>query len=46
MAVVEEVYPDEKGIVRHVTVRTTNGKFKRDVRQLCLLEGVDEERQC
>jgi hypothetical protein len=46
MAVVEEVYPDEKGIVRHVTVRTTNGKFKRDVRQLCLLEGVDVERQC
>jgi hypothetical protein len=46
MAVVEEVYPDEKGIVRHVTVRTTRGKCKRDVRQLCLLEGVDEGKEC
>ena len=46
MVVVEEVYPDEKGIVQHVTIRTTRGKFKRDVRQLCLLEGVDEGKEC
>ncbi|XP_028412569.1 uncharacterized protein LOC114535461 [Dendronephthya gigantea] len=39
MAVVKEVFPDEKGIVRHVRVRTTGGTFKRDVRKLCLLEG-------
>lgn len=43
MAVVEEVYPDDKGIVRHVMVRTAGGRFKRDARKLCLLEGVDEQ---
>jgi transposase InsO family protein len=43
MAVVEEVFPDNRGIVRHVTVRTASGKFKRDVCKLCLLEGSDEE---
>ena len=43
MAVVEEVFPDNRGIVRHVTVRTAGGKFKRDVCKLCLLEGSDEE---
>ena len=38
MAIVEEVFPDEKGIVRRVVVRTRIGRFKRDVRKLCMLE--------
>ena len=42
MAIVEEVFPDEKGVVRQVTVRTANGRLKRDIRKLCLLEGVEE----
>ena len=38
MAIVEEVFPDEHGTVRQVNVRTNNGKFKRDIRKLCMLE--------
>ena len=42
MAIVEEVFPDEKGVLRQVTVRTANGRLKRDICKLCLLEGVEE----
>ena len=38
MAIVEEVLPDEHGTVRQVIARTRSGKFKRDVRNLCMLE--------
>ena len=38
MAIVEEVFPDERGSVRQVVVRTRNGKFRRDVFKLCMLE--------
>ena len=38
IAIVEEVFPDERGSVRQVVVRTRNGKFRRDVRKLCMLE--------
>lgn len=41
MALVHEVYPDEFGVVRHVTVRKADGMLKRDVRKLCLLEGAE-----
>jgi hypothetical protein len=37
-AVVEEVFKSEDGYVREAMVRTVNGTFRRDVRQLCLLE--------
>ena len=38
IAIVAEVLPDEHGTVRQVIVRTNNGKFKRDIRKLCMLE--------
>jgi hypothetical protein len=39
IAVVTETFPDEKGHVRQVTIRTANQSFnRRDVRKLCLLE--------
>jgi hypothetical protein len=38
MAIVEEIFPDERGTVRQVMVRTSSGKFRRDVRKLCMLE--------
>ena len=38
MAIVEEVFPDEHGTVRQVIIRTRSGKFRRDVRKLCMLE--------
>jgi hypothetical protein len=38
MAIVEEVFPDEHGAVRQVIIRTRSGKFRRDVRKLCMLE--------
>ena len=44
LGVVEEVFSDEKGIVQRVMVRTANGNFRRDARQLCLLEGEVERR--
>ena len=37
-ALVEQVFPDSEGVVRCVTVRTSDGVYQRDVRKLCLLE--------
>ena len=37
-AIVEQTFPDEKGYVRDVIVRTANSCYRRDVRKLCLLE--------
>ena len=37
-ALVEETLPDSDGVVRQVFVRSANGVFRRDIRQLCLLE--------
>ena len=39
--VISTVYPDKKGIVRQVCVRTRNGYFDRDIRKVCLLESAD-----
>ena len=41
MALVE-VFPDGNGYVREASVRTRHAVFRRNVRQLCLLEGVEE----
>lgn len=38
-AVVEEVFPDKYGHVRHVVVKTKTARLRCDVRKLCLLEG-------
>ena len=39
-AIVVEVLPDNKGLVRRVCVRTADGSIlRRDIRKLCLLEG-------
>ncbi len=38
LGVMEEVFPDEKGIVRHVMVRMANGNFRRDV---VIVSGLD-----
>ena len=40
MGLIEEVFPDSKGYVRHVKVKTAASVYKRDIRKLCLLEGV------
>ena len=40
--IVQEVFPDRNGNVRQVTVRTATSVLRRDVRKLCLLEGVSE----
>ena len=40
-ALVEETYPDSDEIVRRVLVRTTHGRFLRDVHKLSLLAGSD-----
>ena len=47
MAIVEEVFPDEHGTVRQVIIRTRSGKFRRDVRKLCMLEEtkIDGEQE-
>ena len=37
-ALVTEVFPDADSVVRRVTVKTANGTYQRDVRQICLLE--------
>jgi hypothetical protein len=37
-AIVEETFPDSDDVVRRVTVRTTDGVYRRDVRKLCMLE--------
>ena len=41
LAVVQEIYPDSRGIVRHVMVRKADGLLKRDVRKLCLWEAAE-----
>ena len=38
--IVESTFPGADSKVRQVTVRTTQGLIKRDVRSLCLLEGA------
>ena len=35
---IQEVYPDEDGVVRRVSVRTAAGTYQRDIRKLCMLE--------
>ena len=35
-----ETYPDKKGIVRQVKLRTADGFLLRDVRKICFLEGL------
>ena len=40
MGLIEEVFPDSHGHVRHVKVRTATSVYTRDIRKLCLLEGV------
>ena len=39
-AIVEEVMPDYNNLIRRVRVRTTESTIIRDIRKLCLLEGV------
>ena len=39
---VTAVHPSTDGIVRKVTLKTKAGEVLRDIRRLCLLEGVDE----
>ena len=38
--IVQEVFPDRNGTVRQVTVKTATSVLRRDIRKLCLLEGV------
>ena len=38
--IVREVFPDRHGTVRQVTVKTATSILRRDIRKLCLLEGV------
>ena len=42
MGIVTEVFTQDDGLVRDVTVKTSKGLFRRDVRKLCLLEGADD----
>ncbi|CAH8286509.1 unnamed protein product [Schistosoma turkestanicum] len=44
-AVVTDIQEGTDGLVRKVTLRTANGIVRRDVRQLCKLEGEVEESQ-
>jgi hypothetical protein len=37
VGIVTEVYPDGKGVVRQVTVKTDSSEYKRPVTKLCLL---------
>jgi hypothetical protein len=37
-AIVEQVFPNEKGYVQEVIVRTAKFCYRRDIRKLCLLE--------
>lgn len=41
MGIIEEVFPDSKGFIRRVKVRTVASIYTRDIRKLCLLEGVN-----
>ena len=45
MGLIEECQVDSDELVRTVIVRTINGIFKRDVRKICLLEGVDDDME-
>lgn len=38
-AIIESVHQGTDGLVRDVTVRTATGSMRRDIRQLCRLEG-------
>ena len=38
--IVQEVFRDRHGTVRQVTVKTATLVLRRDIRKLCLLEGV------
>lgn len=40
MGLIEEVFPDSHGHLRNVKVRTATSVYTRDIRKLCLLEGV------
>ena len=42
MGIVTEVFTQDDGLVRDVTMKTSKGLFRRDVRKLCLLEGADD----
>ena len=42
--IVQDVFPDKYGTVRHVLVKKASPILRRDVRKLCLLEGtLDKE---
>ena len=36
--IIQKVFPDHHGVVRHVAVRTATANLRRDVRKLCLFE--------
>ena len=38
-AIIEDTAPGADGLIRDVVVRTAQGRFRRDIRQLCKLEG-------
>ena len=40
MGLIEEVFPDSNGHVRSVKVKTATSTYRRNIRRLCLLEGV------
>ena len=40
MDLIEEVFPDSNGHVRSVKVKTATSTFRRDIKKLCLFEGV------
>ena len=42
MGLIEEVFPDSNGDVRSVKVKTATSTYRRDIRKLCLLEGVQD----
>ncbi len=39
---ITDVHPGKDGIVRVVTVKTTNSSFKRDTQKICILPTEDE----
>jgi len=41
LGIVIETFPDDKGLVRHLQVRTAKGVYRRNIRKLCLLEASD-----
>ena len=40
MGLIEEVFLDSHGHVRSAKVKTATSVYRRDIRKLCLLEGV------